>query len=271
MLIVLPVGILFYALSAVFSSTPPGIVIKNPDPVALSSAVDKVYSALSIKKDSSQGIDLDKLGLGKVTEEELKEGDLNKILAKVDLQKAMSAFSNPDTMSGTLVLNKKEVNALIAAAFTAEYAKELSNGDKPGDIKIYDADFNEGEIYIKFYTNTEIPTPFGKYFRMEVAFIPEIEDHHLKLQITGLSVGDFNISPEYIKNEIQKSVKNFEESSDGKAILDLITTLKVSKNDIKLKYDFRKLSMILLNKLPEIEKLQNSPDKASELLKILKK
>ena len=270
------IGISLYICSAVFDDAPVPVVIRTPDYKNLKSATDKITEVLSMNPEKGGGggnIDLDSLGLGDVDLENLdaENLDLGELLKKVDLGKAMNALSQPGALVGTLTFTKGEVNAMIDAALAADQVeRKASGGSTDRDVKIYDAFFDNGRLTLKFSVESDFSTPFGRYCNIEMVFTPQVLDHHLKLDLYSTRVGTVSVPVSYFKKSIDSQLKLYEQTDDGKSILAIITSLKVDNDNVELKYDLQGLSVFILDKLPEIQKINSSPDKTSAVLELFK-
>jgi len=243
-----------YVLASIFDYKPASIVTRIPDPQALESAIKKLEATINPgNKDS--GIDLDSLGLGNVNLEELDPDnlDIGKLVQNIDFDKALKTLSTPGALTGTLALTGDEVNALIDAAFTADNVAELQ--DESRDVRLYDAKFADGHFSAKLSLRSKVPTPFGRYCNVEVEFIPQIINHHIKLDLLKGVVGAYEIPVSMLKDTLDGELEVLEKTEDGKQILAVARSLKVDKNKVELKYDLQQLSTILLDKLPELQNL----------------
>ena len=270
------IAVSLYICSAVFDEAPMPIVTRTPDYKNLKSATDKITKVLNMTPEKGGGngnIDLDSLGLGDVDLENLDADNLDfgELLKKVDIGKAMNALSKPGALVGTLHFTKDEVNALIDAALTADQVeRKASDGNRDRDVQIYDAFFDNGRLTIKFSIESKFSTPFGRYCNIEMVFTPQVIDHHLKLDIYSTRVGTVTVPVSYFRKSIDAQLELYEQTDDGKSILAIITSLKVDDENVELKYDLQSLSVFMLDKLPEIQKINSSPDKTSAVLELFK-
>ena len=272
------IATVLYLTSAIFDEAPPTPVVRVPNYKDLESATNKFSGILNIKDggniDSSAlgGIDLESLGLENLDLESGEDLDFGEILKKVDLGKAMKALTTPGALVGTLTFNKNEVNALIDAALSADQANRRFHSDKEETPKtqIYDAWFKDGRLTLKMSINSEIPTLFGSYCKVEIVFTPQVIDHHLKLDLFSTKIGDISVPVSYFKESIDEQLKIYEQTDDGKAILGIVTSLKIDDENVILKYDLQQLSVFALEKLPEIQELQHSKNKASDIMKLFR-
>ena len=264
------IGIILYILAGIFDSTPSPIASRLPDPASLESAVKKLEATINLdNKDSA--LNLENLGLKNLKPEDLDSEnlDLAKVMQNIDLSKAMQVLSNPDTLTGKITLNGKEINALIDAAFTKEQVSKTDN--KNFKNRIYDAWFKDGRFTVKLTIKSNVPTPFGSYYNVEVVFIPQVLNHHLKLELCSAKIGEYPIPAEKLKPFIDQELAQFEQTDNGQQLLDFIKSLKIDKNSAELKYDLRNLSGFLLDKLPELQKISNSDNKSAEIIQLINK
>lgn len=287
------IGIILYVLATIFDDKPAKTVIKIPDPEALQSATEKLAKTLGgeglMSGNSSledlalnspglggntnlEDIDLNSLGLGNLESgnidlnnlENLENLDLQELLKKIDVGKVLNVLSKP----GTLTLNKAEVNALIASGFTADAVGDFQDPNQP---RIYDAWFDNGRFTIKLTFDSKIYTPFGSYCNIQVTFVPQVIEHHLKLDIYSAKIGDFSSPVSYLKGIIDSQLLIYEKSEDGKKLLKLIQGLKVDEDKVVLQYDFQELSLFLLEQQDNMQLLNNSSDiSPEEIMKLFK-
>jgi uncharacterized protein YpmS len=283
-LILVAIGSVLYVLSSVFDEKPAEIVIKVPEPEPLLSGTQKLLKALGggpatsgnpgIGNTSLEDLDLNSLGLGNLEAvgADLGELDLNnlenidpeELLKKLDLGKVMEALAKP----GKITLSKAEVNALIASYFTADKVGDFQDPNKP---KVYDAYFANGRFTLKLAVDSKFPSPFGSYCNIELVFIPQVVDHHLKLDLYSVRAGTLSIPVSYFKDTIDSKLREYEQSDDGKLLLQMVTSLKVEEDKVVMEYDFQYLSLYLLENQHKLEILNNSSEmSADEILKIFK-
>ena len=264
------IGIILYILAGIFDSTPPPIASRLPDPASLESAVKKLEATINLNNTNSP-LNLENLGLKNLKPEDLDSEnlDLAKVMQNIDLSKAMQVLSNPDTLTGKITLNRKEINALIDAVFTEEQTRTTDN--KTFKNRIYDAWFKDGRFTLKLTVKSETPTPFGSYCNIEVVFIPQVLEHHLKLDLCSAKIGEYNIPTERVKPFINEELAQFEQTDNGQQLLGFIKSLTVSNNSAELEYDLRNLSGFLLDKLPELQKISNSDNKSEEIIRMINK
>jgi hypothetical protein len=271
------IAVSLYLTSAIFDDKPIPPVERVPNYEDLKSATDKITGVLNIKDNADSGnstlanLDLDSIGLGDVDLENSEDLNFGEILKKVDLGKAMKALTTPGALVGTLTFSKEEVNALIDAGLSADQVqKKVREGDKPAKTQIYDAGFSDGRLTIKMSVNSDIPTFFGSYCNVEIVFTPQVIDHHLKLDLYSTKIGSISVPVSYFKDSIDEQLKIYEQTEDGQAILSIVKSLKVNKESVELKYDLQRLSVFALQKLPEIQQLRNSNNKAEDIMKLFK-
>jgi len=267
-----------YLTSAIFDENPKTPVVRVPNYEDLKSATDKFSGILKIKDDGGidssalAGIGLESLGLEDIDLESGEDLDLGAILQKVDIGKAMKALTEPGALVGTLTFNKAEVNAMIDAALSADQTKKsIYDGDADAPkSQIYDAWFKDGKLTLKLSVDSEIPTFFGSYCNIEIVFTPQVIDHHLKLDLYSTKIGSISVPVSYFKDAIDSQLKIYEQTDDGKSILSIVTSLNIDKDNVVLKYDLQKLASFAIEKLPEIQQLQNSDNKASDIMKLFR-
>ena len=270
------VGLSLYVTSKIFDEKRGTLVQRVPDYKELKSATDKIQAVLKLdnKKEGvsnnlAESIGLDSQDIQELDPEHLDFGELMK---KVDLSKAMEALSKPGALNGTLEFTKGEVNALLDAMLSAnQIQKEIAaSSENKRDVRVYDAFFKNGRFTVKFSVDSKIATPFGRYCNIEMVFTPQVIDHHLKLDLYSTKVGSVDVPVAYFKSGIDEELAKYEQTEDGQTILSIITSLQVNNDRVRLGYDLQKLSFFVLDKLPQIQKINSSPDKTKAILELLK-
>ena len=270
------VGLSLYLCSRVFDEKRGELVARVPDYKDLQSATDKIEAVLKldnqqagVSNNIAESLGLDSQDLEDIDPENLDFGEL---LKKVDIGKAMEALSQPGALNGTLEFNKDEVNALLDAMLSADQLQQevADTSGRERDVRVYDAFFDNGRFTIKFSVDSKMATPFGRYCNIEIVFTPQIIDHHLKLDLYSTKVGTVDAPVSYFKSTIDRELEVYEQTEDGQTILAILTSLKVDKERLELKYDLQELSVFALEKLPQIQKLDSAPDKTEAILELLK-
>ena len=268
------VGTILYVMASVFDEKPAPSVVKIPDVKALESATQKLLKTLGVERVMSgntniEDLDLNSLGLGdldlgNIDLNNVEDLDFGELIKKIDVGKALGVLSKP----GSLTLSKGEVNALIATAFSAD---KVGNFQESRETKVYDAWFDNGRFTIKLTLDSKIPTPFGSYCDIQIVFVPQVIDHHLKLDLYSAKIGTISCPVSYFKDLIDTQLLIYEQSDEGKQILEMIDSLEIDEDKVVLEYNFQSLSMFILDKQDTIELFNNSSDVSpEEILKLFK-
>ena len=128
-------------------------------------------------------------------------------------------------------LSDEEVNTLFAASLTSS---NIYLDNYMPELTIANCQFKNGTFIVDSSFENSFSTPFGKYLNMHIVFTPQIRNRHLSLKIESVSVGTYKIAGAHIQDLVNEELSKFEESTNGKDVLDLITTLYVEKQRITI-------------------------------------
>lgn len=167
----------------------------------------------------------------------------------------------------TVALSKTEVNAVLDS-LTAGARGYLAV--KLPDTSISDIRFENGALHADVSQKSAFSTPFGKYMNMKITLIPRIEDKHMYLEVTNLSVGSIQLSGNWIQKYIDKDLQNFEKTDDGKLIISMLKGLQLEKDNVKVTFNPFQVQMFLMQKALSIFSEGGSDGGISDLLQLLK-
>lgn len=158
-------------------------------------------------------------------------------------QQLIALFMTP---SKTVELSKEEVNALLDYS---TMGARVYLAQKMPNLSLSDMKFENGALCADISFDSGYSTPFGKYLNGKIKLIPTISKKQFHLTITNLSLGGIAVSGDTLQPTIDKDLKDFEETEDGKAILTIVTDFSVSKEYIKITFKPQELTMFVYQKL----------------------
>jgi len=168
----------------------------------------------------------------------------------------------------TVDLSQDEVNAILNS-LTAGARGYLAV--KLPDTTIADIQFKNGALYADVSQKATFATPFGKYMNMKLTMIPRIENQHLYLDVTNLSVGSMVVSGDYVQQFIDKDLKKFEKTENGQTVITMLKGLELDDDSVKVTFNPMQISMFLMQKALSIfsESGNGGSSDLSDLLKLL--
>lgn len=204
-------GIVIYFASALIDNTPFEIKQRDPDQKALISAAGKFQ--LQFREDT--------------------------------VKDSLSAFLGLSNKFIVLEFTEDEVNALIDSAIAGQkiYYSGKSGEETHG---IYDLYFKEGAFTILYSKKLKISTPFGSYLNIRVVVVPGIKDGHYTAQAHYCSVGSIKLPASLINKKISQILPRVEENEKAKAVLKVVSELKVEDGKLKVSCRPAEFSMFLL-------------------------
>ena len=182
--------------------------------------------------------------------------DLNKKQKNNMAQQLITLFMTP---SKTVKLSKEEVNSLLDSA---TIGARLYISQKMPNLTLSDMRFENGVLCADISFDSGYSTPFGKYLNGKIKLIPTISGKQFHLTITNLSLGGIGVSGDTLQPIIDRDLKEFEKTKDGKAILNIVTDFSVEKEYIKITFKPQELTMFVYQKIGN----SSNGDGALELL-----
>lgn len=150
------------------------------------------------------------------------------------------------TPSKTVELSKEEVNSLLDSV---TIGARLYLSQKMPNLTLSDMRFENGVLCADISFDSGYSTPFGKFLNGKIKLIPTISEKHFYLTITNLSLGGISVSGDPLQPTIDRDLKEFEKTEDGKAILNIITDFSVEKEYIKITFKPQELTMFVYQKM----------------------
>jgi hypothetical protein len=136
----------------------------------------------------------------------------------------------------TIVLDEKEVNAILVYGMTMDMAAKQ---DLDRDLK--DVMFNDGAFTVMISKKIWISSPFGQYLNIKVVFVPGIQNRHFYVVPRNMNIGSLGLPESLVQGRISKELSMVEQTETGQAVLGIISELKLEKGRLTITYSPKKL------------------------------
>ena len=169
----------------------------------------------------------------------------------------------------TVELSKKEVNAILNPVVLG--AREYFKVKLP-NTTISDVRFENGALHADISHKNTFSTPFGNYLNMHLTLIPRVEDGHLYLDVKKLSVGTVDLSGDWIQQYIDKNLRHFEKTNDGKMIVNMLKGFHTEADSIEVTFNPMQVNIFIIQKTLRIfsDKGKGKKGNLSKMLELLK-
>ena len=202
-----------------------------------------------------------------IVKREVDLSQYNSCIAKFKIQRSEGESAEAAYMKDkTVDLSQDEVNAILNS-LTAGAREYLAV--KSPKTSIADIHFKNGALYADVSQEATFATPFGKYMNMKLTMIPRIENQHMYLDVTNLSVGSMVVSGNYVQEFIDNDLKNFEKTENGQTVITMLKRLELDDDSVKVTFNPMQISMFLMQKALSIFS-ESGNDEGSDLSDLLK-
>ena len=173
---------------------------------------------------------------------------LSKAMAKLqDVSQGLGAAPSSHNVLSSIHLTTKEANALLAFVVTMSRSNKINTD--AGEVRIADAQLEQGMLSAKISIDTGSSLGFGKWINMQANAVPGIKNNHITLDVKKLVVGSLEVPPNSTKTTLDSEIVAFENSQNGQDLLDIIKRLVVGEQGVSITFDPQALMTYMMRTL----------------------